>query len=1028
VSRKVQRPAGMLVLAGMASGAVFVLVSLLGPMLLPLIPDSHYLHLHVLIELAAVLVAFAIFIVNWESTKQSRNSQSLFIATGFLAVAALDTMHILSSPGMPPFLGSNTVDRSQYYWLAGRLWSAGILLVAASVRPDCSGILSNRRALLSINGAVSLVVLLAVPTAQSILPALYTAGGELASVGMLAGFAIIGLSLAAVAAHMRVYRSTRDEAGVFVIAALIISTFSGMAFTLLPSHELYILLGHSFTVAAHYLLFKGLLVSAVRRPYTQLKLAKDRLERTVAELDARNQELDALDEVAVTLNSSLKLDAVLDAAIEKVMKVMQASGGAIFLSADGTGGMKLAAWRGLTSEAVRECLSTPSDLPLNQLSPEGDLSITTLEDPALVRSLGGLSARIAPLRACICAPVASKGRTLGVLVVVAGEDRTFSPRDADLLTAMGYQLGLAVENSWLYERTDERLREKLEELQRAERRSRFLSEVGAILASSMELGQVLDLLARKSTEVVGDWCSIYLLNEREKVLYLAAIHYEDEEDMRTIRQIISRSPVKLGDGLIGRVAESGEAVLAPEVSPDEFTAEVRWLAHSIQEIAVLRNSAPTSWIVAPMRARGRTVGVLTVMVTHSKDRLCEAELSLVSALADRAGVAVENSILFQESQAQRRHLEAVISQMVDGVVIVDEEARILIANSSARRMLGQDLDRLTSAPRKTSEARAAGIRRPRRWGPPLARRALAGELVMGEELTVASDQRERILSASASSVRDASGEVAGAVVVLRDVTAEREVERMKEEFVATVSHELRTPITAILGYSDILLRGLRGPLAPKQEEALNAVRAGGHRLLLIVNDLLDMSKLESGKQQLVLARVDLPLVISRVLSAMGLLASSKGVAMTSQLPYGLPDVHADEEQLQRIFGNLLSNAIKFTPEGGNVTVTAEPLLEKTATPDSSPSDGAQQVRFVVVRISDTGVGVPPEHHERIWDKFHQVDSSSRRAFGGTGLGLAITKSLVELHGGRVRVDSEGVAGRGSVFSFTLPVAPPPPGA
>jgi PAS domain S-box-containing protein len=1024
VSRKVQRPAGILLLAGVASGATFVLTGLLSPLLVPLLTEGRHLHLHVLVEFAAILIAFAIFIVNWESTKQSQNSQSLFVATGFLTVAALDTMHLLSSPGMPDFLGPNSIDKSQHYWLLGRLWSAGILLAAAGVHPNSSGPLSSRRVLLTINAAVALVALLAIPIAQPVLPLMYGPDGTLVAIGAFAGLGIVALNLAAAAAHMRAYRSSRDEATVFVIAALIICVFSGMAFALLSRYEPYNLLGHLYTVAAHYLLFRGLLIFAVRRPYTQLRLAKDRLERTVAELDARNQELDALDEVAVTLNSSLKLDAVLDAAIEKVMKVMQAAGGAIFLTTEGSGGMKLAAWRGLTPEAVKECVAHPTHLPLHQVAVEGDLHTTTLDDPALVRSLGGLSARIAPLRACICAPVASKGRMLGVMVMVAGEDRSFSPRDADLLMAMGYQLGLAVENSWLYERTDERLREKLEELQRAERRSRFLSEVGAVLAGSMELGRVLDVLAKKSTEVVGDWCSIYLLNERENLLYLAAVYHEDEEEMRTIRQIISRSPVKPGDGLVGRVAETGEAVLVSDASPDEFVSEVRWLAHSIQEIAVLRNSAPTSWIVAPMRARGRTVGVLTVMVTHARETLGESELSLVSALADRAGVAVENSRLFQDSQAQRRHLEAVISQMVDGVVIVDEEARILIANNSARRMLGSDLDRLVSAPRKSGEAKPPGSRQPRRWGPPMARRALSGELVLGEELTVAGGQSDRILSASASAVRDDSGEVAGAVVVLRDVTAEREVERMKDEFVATVSHELRTPITTILGYSDILARGLMGALEPKQSEAVGAIRSSGHRLLLIINDLLDMSKLEAGKQQLTLAGLDLAAAVSRVMSALGVLASSKDLTMTSQLPYGLPAVHADEEQLQRILGNLLSNAIKFTPEGGAITVSAEPLLPEGAVP-TPPLGGAEQARFVVVRVADNGVGVPPEHHERIWEKFHQVDSSSRRVYGGTGLGLAITKSLVELHGGRVRVDSEGVPGRGSIFSFTLPVAPLP---
>lgn len=1026
VSRKVDRPAGILLVTGVASGGILLLAGLISPILSQLLTSdgnaSRYLHLHLLIELATVLVSFAIFIVNWEATKQSRNSQSLLIATGFLAVAAFDTMHLLSEPGMSPSLGASSLEKSQYYWILARIWSTGVLLAASLVTPGSSDRWLNRGRLLAGNGIGSVALsatILAVPQ----LPPIHLQDGSLTGLGMLLGVWLLVLNLVAAATYMVVYRATRDGAAILVLGGLIMSLFAGIAHTAFSEIGIYDLMGHAYTVGAHYMIFKALLISAVERPYTQMRLARDRLEVAVAELDARNRELDSLDEVALTLSSSLKLDAVLDAAIEKVMKVMQAAGGAVFLTDDISSRMKLAAWRGLTPEVVRSCLFSPPELPDRVYAPDGEHGKTTLDDPALVRSLGGLSARISPFRACICAPVASKGSVLGVVAMVADSERSFTPRDADLLIAIGYQLGLAIENAWLYERTDERLREKLDEIRVAERRSRFLSEAGAMLADSADLGKVLDLLAEKTTEVVGDWCTIYLMDERRSLLRLEATYHQDEDELRTIRQILSRSPVKTGDGIIGRVAETGEPELVRSVSPEQFSAEVRTLAHSIQEIAALRSSAPSSAIVAPLRARGRTVGVVMVTNTHSNRPFDEADLDLVSTLADRAGVAVENSRLFRESQEQRRHLETVISQMVDGVVIVDRDARVVTANDSAQRMLGKDLERLVAVPKRHFDASATESRRVGRPGRPLARRALAGELVIGEELTIGEGNRRRILSASASAVRDEPGEISGAVVVLRDVTAEREIEKMKDEFVANVSHELRTPITAILGYSDILLKGLRGPLEPKQVKDLSAIRSGGQRLLLVINDLLDISKIEAGKQEFNPARVNLSATVSRVLSAVGVLAVSRDIQLNGGVSKHLPLVRADEEQLQRILGNLISNAVKFTPEGGTVDISAYPAAGGDRL-EAMPVEDGGEARFVVVQISDTGVGIPAEFQEKIWEKFYQVDSSSRRMFGGTGLGLAITRSLVELHGGRIWVESEGVPGKGSTFAFTIPVAPP----
>ena len=1018
MSRKMQRPAGMLPLVAVASGAVIVLVGLFGPVALPLLGPVWLPRLHILLELAGVLISFSVFIVNWESTKQSQNSQSLLISTGFLVVSSLQAIHLFSSSGMTP--SSTGVDRANYYWLLARLWAPGVLLVAAFVRPTGTIWPGNRYRMLAANALVGMVLFAGVALFWDHLPPLFGLNGQLTPAGTVSGYLLVGLNLAAAGAFMRSFRARADEADLYIIASLIVSLFGGLASSLISDYQLYGLVAQAYSAAAYYILFRGLLVSAVRRPYTQLRMAKDRLEQAVGELDARNRELDALDEVALTLSSSLKIDAVLDAAIEKVMKVMQASGGAIYLTREGATEMKLAAWRGLTPDLVRSSMSGSPPLSQAVLDLSGELGKTTLDDAALVRSLGGMAARIAPLRACVCAPVASKGRVLGTIAMVAGEDRSFSPRDADLLTAIGYQLGLAVDNSWLYERTDERLREKLEALEKAERVSRFLSEVGAILGSSVELGPTLDLLARKTTQIVGDWCRVYVLDEREKVLRLEASYHEDEEELRNVRQILERSPVKIGQGPIGRVAETGLPVLTAQVSSEDAADETRWLAHSIQEIALLRHSTPSSSIIAPMRARGRTVGVMAVMITHAREPFDEGDLALVTALADRTGGAVESSRLFEESQAQRRHLEAVISQMIDGVVIVDQEARVVIANAAARQMMGPELDRLMNFTPSREDGDGSGDARARMSESPLLRRALAGEVVIGEELTVGEAARERVLSVSASAVRDDGDEVTGAVAVLRDVTAERELDQMKEEFMANVSHELRTPITAVLGYSDILLRGLRGPLAPKQMEALAAVRSAGQRLLLLINDLLDISKLESGKQEFMPVRLNLSAVVARTVSAIGVLANSKSIQLHSTVPENLPWVLADEEQLQRILGNLLSNAIKFTPEGGTVTVSAEPLPEEAH--DTVLWRRTPPTRAVAVRVSDTGIGIPPEHQEKIWDKFFQVDSSSRRVFGGTGLGLAIAKSVVELHGGTIWVESEGVPGKGSTFVFTLPIA------
>jgi signal transduction histidine kinase/ActR/RegA family two-component response regulator len=243
---------------------------------------------------------------------------------------------------------------------------------------------------------------------------------------------------------------------------------------------------------------------------------------------------------------------------------------------------------------------------------------------------------------------------------------------------------------------------------------------------------------------------------------------------------------------------------------------------------------------------------------------------------------------------------------------------------------------------------------------------------------------------------------------LAQINAElRRLDELKSEFLAMVSHELRTPLTAIIGYSRLLMRQVHGRLTPKQLEHQEAIFRGAQRLSDLINDLLDVSRLEAGRIELAPRPTDLALIVEQAATVVAVAAHARQIKITSALPPDLPPVIADASRLQQILVNLIGNAVKFSSPGGGVRVT-----------------GGRNREQVWVAVEDQGVGIAKEELARIWDPFYQVEAPMRRRHGGSGLGLAIVRRLVELHGGVVRAESEG-ENRGSRFSFTLPVAAEP---
>ena len=238
--------------------------------------------------------------------------------------------------------------------------------------------------------------------------------------------------------------------------------------------------------------------------------------------------------------------------------------------------------------------------------------------------------------------------------------------------------------------------------------------------------------------------------------------------------------------------------------------------------------------------------------------------------------------------------------------------------------------------------------------------------------------------------------------------------RAKSQFLANMSHELRTPLNAIIGFSEILADQTFGELNARQTKYANHISNSGRQLLQLINDILDLSKVEAGRMQLVCTRFSPANAVHNVLAIVKTLASKKGINLVADIPEGLPTWVADEAKFKQILYNLLSNAIKFTPDGGEVRLSAR--LESATT-------AADSDRFVVA-VSDTGIGIDPRDQERIFAEFEQVDSSYGRQQQGTGLGLSLTKRLVEMHGGVISVQSDGTDGKGSTFTFFIPASLP----
>ena len=343
-------------------------------------------------------------------------------------------------------------------------------------------------------------------------------------------------------------------------------------------------------------------------------------------------------------------------------------------------------------------------------------------------------------------------------------------------------------------------------------------------------------------------------------------------------------------------------------------------------------------------------------------------------------------------------LRSIVSSIDEGLIITDRESNVLLVNDAAGRFLnigGRAVDRLADLSRAPlihrifSEVLLSGDR-------------AEGRLETREGATASGDRR--VIRLQAVPLRLANGQVDGVVVTLIDITKIERLERVRQEFLSNVSHELRTPLAAIIAFVETLLDGgLEDP--DNSLRFLNTIHRNASRMRALVNDISELSAIESGATRLTMVRIPLAAMVSEVFSGLSPRAGKQGVWLENRVDAGFHLV-ADRRRLEQILVNLVDNGIKFNHSGGKVTVSAG--MERTDSGDE----------ICLIRVSDTGSGIPGEHLPRVFERFYRVDKARSRDAGGTGLGLAIVKHLARIHGGEADVKSE--FGRGSEFLIRLP--------
>jgi PAS domain S-box-containing protein len=737
------------------------------------------------------------------------------------------------------------------------------------------------------------------------------------------------------------------------------------------------------------------------------RLFQESLTRT-AELSERTQRLAMLNRLSQEFSRTLDPLQIVQLTVEEVQQITAADGVMVVL-------FDAAELPSIVAEQPHQETDYPlsiADVPLFHRLREslGTFFTENVMQEEDLEALKEIFER-RQIRSLLALPLATAETLHGVVLITSQSAERIAPEKVELARTVINQAAVALQNARLYAETrrltedlEKRVQERTVQLASEHQRTQILLRIATELTASLDLEHVLNQVLPVLNELVdAEQIAVMVLrSDSPKLYHLASLGYAPGPPLGG-----KPSPFAVDEGLAGWVIKHRQPALIADVRQDP-----RWIQLPDQP------GDHRSAIAVPMMVGEEPLGAL-LFYHRQPNHFTAEQLDLILAAANQMAIAVNNAELYRlirdqaedlgamlrSQQIETSRSKAILEAVADGVLVTDAMGKITLFNASAERILnlsrqeviGKNLDQFSGL-----FGRAATM-----WTQTIKTWSRQPDSYTSQE--VYSEQIEldngRVVAVNLAPVF-LRNDFLGTVSVFRDITHQVEVDRLKSEFVATVSHELRTPMTSIKGYVEILLMGAAGALSEQQTRFLEIIRSNTERLAALVNDLLDISRIEAGKVGLSLqplsvidlAKQSLAMIQERALR------ENKPMQFELQADGKIPLVQGDPERVRQILDNLLENAYLYSDAGRTVRIRI----------------GAQDA-IVQVDVIDQGVGIPPALQERVFERFYRGENPHVLATYGTGLGLSIVKKLVEMHGGKIWVQSKGVEGEGSIFSFTLPL-------
>ena len=701
-------------------------------------------------------------------------------------------------------------------------------------------------------------------------------------------------------------------------------------------------------------------------------------ERTDQALARRVEELSALEVIGREFAGTLDVARIADRIAEWAVHVTNAQMAALVLADEVSGGGVFMAQRGYPVEWARPYVQEP--WPMTQGILGRVLRTGVLANVPEVRLDPDYVAADSRVHSQLSVPIVREGRVMGVITMESHKPYAFDSATVAFTQQLANQAAVALENARLF---DERTR-RINELSQ-------LHQASLALTSSLDLRQVLVRIVNAAHQLTG--ADTIALN-----LYYASSDMFLPGATAGIELPGSSTEGIRPHGMTRRALQQHRSILVGDTH-QEPDVNKRLVAIGVR-----------SMILVPVISHDQVLGVLNAY-SQRTFKFTDADVQLVSALGNQAAAAIENARLFQDVAQVRDRLSAILNSSREGILMFDMDGRMVLVNPAVEKLLG--IQREMVEGRLLTEILGSGLDIATQLGysPP----AILASLDQFRQSQHPQEMQDiyqlarpapHFIERSGIAVRDTSGKTAGWMIVLRDVTEERELQQMRNDLTSMIIHDLRSPLSAI--YSGLLLLREIHPASRTDltvQDTLTIAEQSCLKLIELVNSLLDIGKLEAGRMELLQQSTDLSKLVGGVLDGLTPLAQEQGIKFECRI--GEPwSVFVDEEKIGRVLTNLVDNAIKFTPPDGQVTIMAEPM--------------PGEVGRIRCGVRDTGAGIPAEYRERIFERFAQGPGKGGNRRRGTGLGLTFCRLMVEAHGGRIWLESE--SGQGSTFYFTLPLA------